>query len=338
MNRELYKRYMNQEIKRDLLDSDGILLLKKGSILTESMLSKLNVGIDRIEYVTQSSETRQGYNRLLTGTVKEVREIFRKVKSNKKEINRIELTILPTVEELAQEQRLSLLLEGILGKDDYTYRHNIGVAILSSMLARWLHFSESDIQLVTLGGLLHDIGKIQVDDYILTKPGRLTKEEYEAIQQHPSYGYQILKEHSTYSEVIRLMALEHHEREDGSGYPHQKMADDIHPFSKIIAVADVFHAMTSDRVYRRGHALYDVLKQMKEDAFGKLEPSYVYTFIQKLMELSIGNQAILSNGQIVEVVFIYPDEPFNPLVRCNEQLIDLRSSELKMKQLLTVEG
>ncbi|MFC0561119.1 HD-GYP domain-containing protein [Halalkalibacter alkalisediminis] len=337
MERELYQRYMNRQIKRDLIDSDGTLLLKKGSILTESILSKLKVGIEKIEMVTQNSSTRQGYQRLITGTTNEIRDIFRKIQSNKQEINQIELSILPTVEELAQEQKLSILLEGILGKDDYTYRHNIGVAILSSMLARWLRFSEGEIQFITLGGLLHDVGKLYIDDYILTKPGKLTTEEYEAIKEHALFGYQILCNHSMYSKEICLMALEHHEREDGSGYPDQKTADEIHRYSKIIAIADVFHAMTSDRVYRKGMALYDVLRQMKEEAFGKLEPTYVSTFIQKLMELSIGNKAILSNGRVAEVVFIFADEPFNPLVRLDQELVDLRKSEWHIQQLLSID-
>jgi hypothetical protein len=114
MVRELYKHYINRELKRDLLDSEGTLLLKQGSHLTESMLSRLNVGIEKMELSFQTPSTREGHQRLLTGTVNEIREIFRKIKSNKKEINQIERSILPTVEELAQEQRLSLLLEGIL--------------------------------------------------------------------------------------------------------------------------------------------------------------------------------------------------------------------------------
>lgn len=337
MERELYQRYINREIKRDLLDSDGTLLLKQGSVLTETILAKLNVGIEKIDLVTQNSSTRQGYHRLITGTSNEIRDIFRKIKSDKQQISQIELSILPTVEELAQEQRLSILLEGILGKDDYTYRHNIGVAILSSMLARWLRFSEKEVQLITLGGLLHDIGKLYVDDYILTKPGKLTKEEYDAMKEHALFGYNILREHSIYTEEVCLMALEHHEREDGSGYPDQKKKPDIHHYSKIIAIADIFHAMTSDRVYRKGMALYDVLKQLKEDSFGKLDPLYVSTFIQKLMELSIGNKAILNNGSAAEVIFVFGDEPFNPLVRVNEELIDLRKSDLYINQLLSIE-
>jgi HD-GYP domain-containing protein (c-di-GMP phosphodiesterase class II) len=95
--------------------------------------------------------------------------------------------------------------------------------------------------------------------------------------------------------------------------------------------------MTSDRVYRKGIPLYEVLKQMKEDTFGKLETFYVYTFIQKLMEWSVGNKAILSDGLVVEVVFVHPDEPLNPLVRHNEKLMDLRKSELFIKELLPVE-
>ncbi|WP_052144842.1 HD-GYP domain-containing protein [Halalkalibacter okhensis] len=226
------------------------------------------------------------------------------------------------------------MLEGMLDKDDYTYRHNIGVSVVASMLANWLHFSEADQRKITLGGLLHDIGKLQLSDYILTKPGRLTHEEYEAIQMHPTYGYKLLKKDSIYTEDICLMALEHHEREDGSGYPHHKNADEIHPFSKVIAIADVFHAMTSDRVYRKGHSLYGVLKHIKDESFGKLEPTYALTFIQRFMELSIGHYAELNNGEVAEIVFIFPHDPINPLVLLDHKLIELGKTNLYITKLI----
>ncbi|WP_088104426.1 HD-GYP domain-containing protein [Halalkalibacter urbisdiaboli] len=96
----------------------------------------------------------------------------------------------------------------------------------------------------------YDIGKVKVVEDVLTKPGALTEEEYRQIQMHTVYGYQLLKEEGSFSEDICLMALEHHEREDGTGYPYKKTADQMNRYSKIIAVADVFHAMTSDRVYQ----------------------------------------------------------------------------------------
>jgi HD-GYP domain-containing protein (c-di-GMP phosphodiesterase class II) len=100
------------------------------------------------------------------------------------------------------------------------------------MLARWLHFSEKEIQRITLGGLLHDVGKLYFDDFLLTKPGRLTVEEYEEIQQHAFLGYKLLKEHTVYGEEICLMALEQHEREDGTGYPNEKKPRTFTDFRK----------------------------------------------------------------------------------------------------------
>ncbi|WP_144448590.1 HD-GYP domain-containing protein [Halalkalibacter nanhaiisediminis] len=336
---ERCKRFVGCKLNRNIYASEGTLLLKKGVILTESLLKRLKMDDDRLEeFVRSIPYTSNEYNKLLTGTVEEIREIFSEIKTNPLAISQVETLILPKVKLLAKEHRLTILLNGMQGKDDYTYRHNIGVAIVASLLAKWLKMTEEEIHLITLGGLLHDIGKLRIDDHILMKPGALTKEEYEHMQMHAIYGYEILTNDGRFSEGICLMALEHHEREDGSGYPDGKTAETVHPYSKIIAIADVFHAMISDRVYRKGFALYDVLKQIKNDAFRKLEPTHVGLFIKRFMEMAIGNYAELNNGLHVEIVFVFEDDPINPLVRFHKELIDLRRSKLYIKKLIDMKN
>ena len=335
MVEERCKRFGGQTLNRNLYDSEGTLLLKKGSILTEFILRRLNISMELLEeFVQPVSYTSEEYNRLFTGTVEEIRDIFREIKTNQLAVHHVETLILPKVRVLAKEQRLAVLLNGMQGKDDYTYRHNIGVAIVASLLAKWLKMKEEEVSLITLGGLLHDIGKLRIDDHILMKPGPLTNEEYENMQLHASYGYEILINDGRFSKGICLMALEHHEREDGSGYPDGKTAEEIHPYAKIIAIADVFHAMISDRVYRKGFALYDVLKQIKNDGFRKLEPAHVTLFTRRFMEISIGSYAELNNGLRVEIVFVFGDDPINPLVRFHKELIDLRKSPLYIMKLI----
>lgn len=235
---------------------------------------------------------------------------------------------------MAQQEELSVLLEGLQHKDNYTYRHNIGVAIVAAMLAKWLDFPEHERRLITLGGLLHDIGKLQISEHLLLKPGALSEDEYNSIKNHALYGYNILKKDTMYENVVCLMALEHHEREDGSGYPDKKTAKDIHPFSKIIAIADVFHAMTSHRVYRSGQALYTVLQHLRDEGFGRMEPTYVATFIQKLMELAVGQVVELSNGMVGKIAFVSPANPLHPLVQIQDDLVDLSKTKLHITRLV----
>ncbi|MCL7747601.1 HD-GYP domain-containing protein [Halalkalibacter alkaliphilus] len=333
---ELHQRYIGLELLHDLVSDEGTLLLKRGTVLSEPLLRKINVSVDQLEYALQGASNKNKDNPidLIEGAANEIRDIFEKFKKDKHALTQIESTVLPTVELLAREERLATLLEGLFDKDNYTYRHNIGVSVVASMLANWLHFSEEDRKKITLGGLLHDIGKLELSDGVLTKPGRLSNEEFAEIKMHPTYGYELLKIGSIYSEDICLMALEHHEREDGTGYPYQKGANEIHPFSKVIAIADVFHAMTSDRVYRKGHSLYAVLKHIKDESFGKLEPTYAAMFVTKFMELSIGQYAELSNGEVAEIVFIFPQDPINPLVRLHDELIELGKTNLYITKLI----
>lgn len=133
-------------------------------------------------------------------------------------------------------------------KDAYTHAHSRNVADLSLYLARTMGMTQDEVSDIALGGLLHDIGKIGVSDQVLKKPGKLTKEEWEEIKTHCEIGYSILSSING-AEHIREMVLYHHERPDGTGYPHGLKGDDIPVPARIIAVADAFDSMTAERVY-----------------------------------------------------------------------------------------
>ncbi|WP_100405753.1 HD-GYP domain-containing protein [Bacillus solitudinis] len=278
--------------------------------------------------LSQSLRAYQGEKKeaLMLQTMTELKQIFHNDQNHRSEIRRVETYILSLVKEMSEEKHLAGLMHDLQVKDDYTYRHNIGVSIISSMLAKWLNLTDEEINQVTLGGLVHDIGKARIDKNLLTKPGALSNEEYSAIKLHTILGYEFLKEDGSFSKEVCLMALEHHERGDGTGYPHQKKASQISYYSKIIAIADVFHAMTSDRVYRKGLSFYDVLREMKNDSFGRLDPLMIQVFIRKLMNMSIGNRAELNNGLIVEILFIPQEDPINPLVRSHKEFIAKKSA------------
>lgn len=136
-------------------------------------------------------------------------------------------------------------------KDQYTRGHSERVARISVCLARRLGCSKQQLNTIYLSGLLHDIGKIGIDDNVLQKPGKLTSEEFNHIQQHPQFGYEILKGVQQLQQVLPVV-LHHHESWDGTGYPHQLAGEDIPWLARIVAVADSFDAMSSDRVYRTG--------------------------------------------------------------------------------------
>lgn len=206
---------------------------------------------------------------------------------------------------------------------DYLVHNSLLTAMTSYQLAKWCGMPSKDWIPVALAGLLHDIGNARVDENILEKKGSLTHKEQEEIRTHTIQGYQMLKNVPGLNEGIKLAALQHHEREDGSGYPLSVKGERIHPYAKIIAVCDIYHAITSPRYYRTPVSPYLGLEQLQTESFGKLDPGIVQVFIQKVTEFNNGSLVRLSNGQIGAIVFSDRNSPTRPWVNVNGTIINL---------------
>lgn len=159
---------------------------------------------------------------------------------------------------------LYLLLKKSESKDLYTYNHGMRVQMYSIKICERLKLSNDIIAALQISSLFHDVGKYNVPDDILTKPGSLTKEEYDLIKKHPADSSRMLRE--KFGEVIAEIVAQHHERLDGSGYPLGLKGDDIRIESKIIAVADTYDAMTSDRAYKKGATPESAMKELRKYA------------------------------------------------------------------------
>ncbi len=206
---------------------------------------------------------------------------------------------------------------------EYIYHKSIMVSLTSYTLAKWHGFPQKDLMQVALAGLFHDIGNVKVDPVIMSKPGKLTLEELEEIKKHTVLGYAILKNVPAINEGTKLCALQHHEREDGSGYPLGVKGDKIHPYAKIVAIADIFHAMTNQRLYKAAQSPYLVLEQLFTESFGKLDPSLVQTFINKATQFTNGTLVKLSDNRVGEIIFSERANPTRPWVNVNGFIINL---------------
>lgn len=169
-------------------------------------------------------------------------------------------------------------------KDQYTRGHSERVARISVCLARRLGCSKQQLNTIYLSGLLHDIGKIGIDDNVLQKPGKLTSEEFNHIQQHPQFGYEILKGVQQLQQVLPVV-LHHHESWDGTGYPHQLAGEEIPWLARIVAVADSFDAMSSDRVYRTGMPAEKLNAIFRENAGKQWDARVVEAFFAVRKEI-----------------------------------------------------
>ncbi len=265
-----------------------------------------------------------------------MKELFKDIGNGGKfSLEIIQENIVPTIRQAAEIPHLYHLFYELNEKDEYTYRHTICVGIIATMIGKWLNLPPKDLNDLTLGATLHDIGKAKISVEILHKPGKLTKEEYDEMKLHTIYGYELLKNIDSIHENVALIALQHHEREDGKGYPMGLAGHQVGYLSKIVAVADVFHAMSSARVYHQASPFYAVMKQMQNDAFGKLEPNIVLTFMNKIMNSLVGKRVLLTDQSEGIILMIDPYDPIRCLIQTDERLIDLRYSQnLQIEKVL----
>lgn len=217
------------------------------------------------------------------------------------------------------------------------YTHCLNVALISRMLGRWLKLEHHDLDVLTLAGLLHDIGKLILPEELLNKPGALSDEEFAKIKEHPKLGYAILKRQDTLDSRIKKAALMHHERCDGSGYPAGLTEDFIDNYAMVVAIADVYDAMTSSRSYRSPMCPFEVIRSFERDGFQKYHTRYIVTFLQQIATTYQSNRVILSDGRGGNIVMINPHALSRPIVQFDDNTcLDLStvSSDLYIKAVM----
>lgn len=201
------------------------------------------------------------------------------------------------------------------------------MALISNVLARWLHFSEADQMMATACGLFHDVGKFMLPAGILRKPGKLTPDEFEIVKTHTTEGFHLLGRYSSIPDPVKNTALMHHEKCDGSGYPYGLSGSEIDKFSKIVTIADIFDAMTSERVYRSAMCPFSVIKYFEDDGIHKYEIKYILTFLENVANSYLNHHVTLSNGMEGNVIFINPNNFSKPVIRTeNNEIIDLQEN------------
>lgn len=228
------------------------------------------------------------------------------------------------------------VLHIVTRNDDYLFHHSVDVGIVAGCLALWLGRPHQEVAEIVLGGLLHDTGKALIPAQILDKPGELTAEEMDQVRFHSVRGYNYLKQSSDLPRSVLYCALQHHERMDGSGYPLSVRSDKIHPYAKIIAVADIFDAMTSNRSYSRKATPYEAADALKTDMYGKLDAQVCSVFLHQVRRHFVGDIVLLSDGRQAEVVAMNAFDNTRPTVKTHEgELINLeKRTELSISRLL----
>ncbi|MCT4661483.1 MAG: HD-GYP domain-containing protein [Tissierellales bacterium] len=254
--------------------------------------------------------------------VEETKEVFSKIKSGDKiELEHIKDHIEDSYEDLVRNNDVLMRLNQLKEVDDYTYQHSLRVSMLAAMIGKWLGYTEEQNKELALAGLMFDIGKLKVPDFIMNRQFKITSNEYTLIKKHPQFGYQILLKTQGISSNVKFCALQHHERLDGSGYPLRVKSNQIHEFAKIVMVCDIYDAMISDRPYRHRYSPFDAAEYIYWNSGITLDPKVCYIFLTNLAEYYMGKKVLLNTGKKGKIIFVDMEFPTRPVIQTDDDKI-----------------
>jgi HD-GYP domain-containing protein (c-di-GMP phosphodiesterase class II) len=309
---------------------DNSILAEKGMILDIHTIDKLksfgviNVEIedediehaDMEDVIMQENILKEAIGNDFEEAMKKTQTIMENIKDGKINEKAINEVVENTLSNILTDSDISLgLLEG-KGGHDYLYKHAINTVVISTIIGNALGYDKKQLDTLAKGALLHDVGMLQVDESILRKEKDLSPEDIKEIEKHTIHGYEALK---NLGEDIAQIAKYHHEKLDGSGYPEGLTGDQIPEMAKIVAVADVYTALTEDRKYRNKYENYDAMKIVMQSSATKLLDHNILKIFLKYMPIyPINSYVILNNNKKAKVVKANKN-PFRPVVDIEEE-------------------
>lgn len=327
-------------LARTIFDENGRALLKEGVKLTSNLIQRIkDINIYSLYIVDEYSEQeiediikpelRQRSIKLVRETFCNVERIYSSLYSSSLNKNKKETLLkqkecyLGSIHSLAEElldnilsnKNIMVSLVDIKSMDNYTYQHSTNVAIISLVVGIGLRLPKKDLLDLCIGALLHDIGKVFVDKSILLKQGALTNDEYAMMKEHPEQGYTYLKSITTLNSNSRMIVLQHHERDDGKGYPNGRSGSKINKLAKIVAIADVYDALTSDRPYRKALCPNEAFEYILGNAGTIFDYDAVKAFSTIIVPYPQGTLVKLSNGDVGIVESTTPNYPLRPSIK-----------------------
>ncbi|MGE5678712.1 MAG: HD-GYP domain-containing protein [Pseudomonadota bacterium] len=327
----------------DVYSPSGVLIIAANTFLDQNKIHGIRMnGIDRIRvkladddnyiYDKDPEEWKSVYNSKRISDFKEkycakvdevtnvIKEIGNGVPVDVSSATRISRQI---IKDFGSPADVINYLQFVRSLDDYTFSHSLDVSLISIIIAKWMGLSKAEIEEIGTAGLLHDIGKTKVSQKLLQKPGKLTPEEFEEVKKHTVQGFLMMDRVKGATNNIGYTALLHHEKIDGSGYPTGALDEEIPLFPKIVAIADIYDAMTSNRSYRNRRCPFEVIRDLEMQTFGKLDTEVLTVFLKNISNSYMNDYVELNTGEVCEIVFINPNRVWQPVVRAGSDYIDL---------------
>ncbi|WP_432409531.1 HD-GYP domain-containing protein [Wukongibacter sp. M2B1] len=347
-------------LAQTLYNTDGKVLLVKGTKLTYKYIQKIKEhGFYSIYIFDEYSEqelddiikpqirrkaidTIQNiYNNFIT-TQDAIINPLKKDKINSQSqanLSEIQNMAKLIVDDIFSQPKLLISLVDIKSLDTYTFNHSVNVGVLALTLGIAYGLNRNDLYDLTLGCMLHDVGKIFVPNEILNKRGKLNDEEFKIIQEHCEKGFTYLRENTDLGPRVRIVALQHQERYDGSGYPQGLKGDQINTLSQIAAIADVYDALTSDRPYRKALSPHEAIEYLMGSGGTHFNMNMIRSFLQKIIPFPVGTVVKLSNGFIGTVEKINHEILLKPTVKVfkyNKEAVNPFSCDLSREKTIVI--
>lgn len=332
---------------RTIWNEAGHPLLQKGVVISDRIIQRLTQL--NVQYLYIEDQISQGIEitetvplEVRNKAVNHVTESFKTLKGLKTSeasfvLDQHSKVLTSIIDQLLDiimnsEEMLMVLTDAFLF-DEYLYQHSFQVALYSIAIAKELGYSPDDLRLIGVGAILHDVGKIQIPQSILSKPGRLTNEEFEEMKLHTRYGFDMLRNLHSVSLLVAHCAFQHHERLDGSGYPRGLVDYEIHPFAKIIGVADVFDAVTSNRVYRNKMLPTQGISILEAGSGTIYDAKVVNALKRAVVHYPNGMIVSLKDGRRGVVARQNIKDPVRPIIRIFEENEKIISSTYELNLL-----
>ncbi|MEF9934154.1 MAG: HD-GYP domain-containing protein [Clostridium sp.] len=330
-----------EELAQNIIGKDGSILLKAGVSLTEGFINSLDrIGINYI-YVRDVDlddilPEDWKFVEIKSDALRSISDVFKKVQnSGSIKIKDTISVVEDMVEYLTTNKEVtSIHLTELKTYDNYTYMHCLNSSVIGLYFGIERGLTKNMLVDLGVGTILHDIGKMKIPINILNKKGQLTDEEFEEMRKHPQYGYDILSKSDHISEKSKSVVLQHHERIDGKGYPYGIEGDKISFYAKIACISDVYDALISDRVYRKGFPANEAYEMILGESGKMLDENLVKIFCNNFSMYPLGVEIVLSNGLRGFVVGHNKGFPDRPIVRltkneCNERMNPVEVDLLK---------
>lgn len=303
----------------NVYNHNGLILLTAGARLKESYIRRLDeLGIRAVD--VQPPAFRHVRPRDIFGpelrsqSAVAVSQVLASARHGNPDPTPVVPFVQRIVDRVLENHDVLLGLTDIRAHDAYTHAHSVNVCMLTVLIGRGLRLSRTDLTELATGAILHDLGKVFIDTKILNKRGPLSDDEQAIVRQHSQTGFAALVSHPHIGERAALVIRQHHERCDGSGYPDGLRAGEIHLFSRIAAVADVYDAVSSDRPYRAALAPVDCMQLLANDELGRLWPQAVQVLTSSVAPFPEACTVRLSTGELAVVNQCYPTAPYRPQV------------------------